>query len=689
MIKTSAWMKRILLLSAALLMSSFIYAADDGWRIGTEDVGGTYVGAPVANGRIGILPWKEPFSVRYVILNHVFDADGHYGVSKMLKGINPFGMEMRIDGEKVSMQNITGWRQTVDMRNACQISSFTAGGKAEVTYSVYALRNIPYSGMVTVRVKALDDIFMQVENIVDVPDEYKSPEHRLYRMDIDGMPMDIHRTSAPSVHRNRYVSASSAFIYDPELCSLEQDGAAANRDGGTLVARMERGEEVEFALAGTVCSDRDFLDPFNESDRQITYIAKEGVDKVIAGHKALWDEMWQGDIIIEGDDDAQRDVRFALYNLYSYCREGSRLSISPMGLSSQGYNGHIFWDTEIWMYPPMLFLNQGIAESMMDYRVDRLGAACRRADNYGYDGAMFPWESDDAGQEACPLFAPTGAFEHHITADIAIAAWNYYCMSRDRDWLEKNGWPLIKASAEFWTSRVTKNDDGSYSILNVVAADEYAEGVDDNSFTNGAAIKALRIACKAASLCGGRSSSMQKEAALWKNIADNIRILKFEDGVTREYAGYDGRTIKQADANLLAYPLGLVTDPENIRKDIEYYIGRIDNNAPAMSHSVLCVQYARLGDGDKAWKLFKRCYKPNSQPPFGVITETPYSQNPYFATGAGGMLQAVINGFCGLEITDKGVVQLPAALPPHWKSVTVKGVGPDRKTYTNTGRNRQ
>ena len=97
------------------------------------------------------------------------------------------------------------------------------------------------------------------------------------------------------------------------------------------------------------------------------------------------------------------------------------------------------------------------------------------------------------------------------------------------------------------------------------------------------------------------------------------------------------------------------------------------------------MQYARLGDGERAYELFRRSYEPNSKPPFGVITETPFSNNPYFATGAGGMLQAVINGFCGLEITDKGVVQLPAALPPHWKSVTVKGVGPEMKTYVNTG----
>ena len=99
-------MKRFLVL-LALAVSGGIYAqngtadASDGWVLSADDANGQYVGAPVANGRIGILPWREPFSVNYVILNHVFDADGPEGISRMLRGINPFGLEMRIDGEKV------------------------------------------------------------------------------------------------------------------------------------------------------------------------------------------------------------------------------------------------------------------------------------------------------------------------------------------------------------------------------------------------------------------------------------------------------------------------------------------------------------------------------------------------------------------------------------------------------------
>ena len=146
--------------------------------------------------------------------------------------------------------------------------------------------------------------------------------------------------------------------------------------------------------------------------------------------------------LLRGDPESQRDVRLALYHLYAFSRENSRLSIAPMGLSSQGYNGHIFWDSELWMFPPLLALNQEFAKSMLDYRFDRLGKAAEKAANYGFKGAMFPWESDDTGEEATPTWALTGTFEHHITADVGIACWNYYRLTGDLAWLKSEGFPF-------------------------------------------------------------------------------------------------------------------------------------------------------------------------------------------------------------------------------------------------------
>lgn len=649
-------------------------ALSDLWQLRTSDFNAIYVGAPMANGRIGILPWKEPFSVRHVILNHVFDTDGAQGVSRVLKGINPFLLSMKIDDKKVEKECITQWRQVIDMKEATHNSYFWADGKAEVAYSLCALRNMPYTGLIRIKVKALSAFTLTVSGQMQIPQEYVDSVKRIRRVVADNTEMRIFQAYAVSRYKRREVSASSAFLFENPK-EQKPDFIESGKDMSFTV-RLKKGETFSFALAGAVCSTRDFTDPYNEAERQVIYAVHEGVGRLMDAHRRLWDGLWQSDICIEGDDEAQRAVRFALFNLYSFGREESALSISPMGLSSQGYNGHIFWDAELWMFPPMLLLNQGIAESMLEYRFQRLDAARHKAEAYGYRGAMFPWESDDSGEEATPTMALTGPFEHHITADISIACWNYYCLTKDNKWLREKGFPVMKAVAGFWVSRAHRNEEGSYSIRNVVGADEYANGVDDNAFTNAAVSLALINTCKAARICSEPVSPQ------WQTVGENMRILRFENGVTKEHATYAGEMIKQADVNLLGYPLGVIDDAEAQKKDMEYYAERIDpHNGPAMSYSIFCVQYARMGNAVKAYEMFKRCYQPNMRLPFGVLAETSTSNNPYFATGAGGLLQAVINGFCGLEITETGVVQLPSVLPPHWRKITITGVGPEKRTY--------
>lgn len=643
------------------------------WQLHAVDIQAPYAPAPMANGCIGILPQKEPFAVEHVMLNHVFDAASPHVVSRVMRGINPFCLSMKIDNKKVDTSNISDWQQTIDMRRAVHQTSFHTLEKADVSYELCALRNLPYAGLIRVTVQACKDMLLEVRSGMGIPDDYSQSLIRYREMEADGNRMYMLESDATSRFGYRRVASTSSFLFNGEQIKPMYDEATREL---FFSIQLKKGETFCFSLVGSVCSSRDFFDPYNEAERQVIYAVHEGEEALMQAHYRLWDELWQSDIRIEGDDDAQRIVRFALFNLYSSCRGGSRLSIPPMGLSLQGYNGHIFWDTELWMYPPMLLLNQDIARSMLDYRFDRLPAARKKALAYGYRGAMFPWESDDSGEEATPTHALTGPFEHHITADIGIACWNYYCVTRDVRWLQREGYPLLKEIADFWTSRVTRNQDGSYSIHNVTGADEYANGVTDNAFTNGAASLALKYACQAAEICG------EKVPEIWREIGENIRVLQFENGVTREHSTYKGEMIKQADANLLAYPLGLITDEYRQKQDLEYYAERIDQkDGPAMSYSVYCVQYARMGEADKAYEMFRRCYEPNLRKPFGVISETPTSNNPYFMTGAGGLLQAVLNGFCGLQITDEGIVQLPSVLPSHWKRVTVTGVGSDKKTY--------
>jgi trehalose/maltose hydrolase-like predicted phosphorylase len=234
---------------------------------------------------------------------------------------------------------------------------------------------------------------------------------------------------------------------------------------------------------------------------------------------------------------------------------------------------------------------------------------------------------------------------------------------------------MIKACADFWVSRVEKNGPGHYDINNVVAADEWAENVDNNAFTNAAAKANLQYAEMAAKIL---HQSINPD---WADVEKNIPILKLANGVTSEFAAYNGEKIKQADVNLLAYPLKEITDPAQVKKDLEYYEPRVGEGSPAMTQAIFTILYARLHDPAKAWNAFEKTYIPNRLPPFGVMAETAGGTNPYFATGAGGYLQSMLFGFGGLDITPKGIVQLKTSLPKQWKSLTLTGIGKDKKTY--------
>ena len=642
------------------LPSEVLARDDDGWMITARNPSGEYYAAAVANGELGVTVGRSLFSLGTVLLGGASEAGSPESVSRILEGINPLGLTLSVDGRPVTDSAQQPEFQQIDLLRGVHISRFRIG-PLRIETRVRALRNMPYALMTEVRVESDRDVDLLFSNRASIPPVFADTLREQRMVTCEDGRMFIQRTSGSYDRGAERIASASAFL-GGDACEV--------LPGGELRIGLRPGETAHFALVGTVCTTAAFADPWNEAERQVIYAVREGIGPLVEAHERMWARLWQSDIEIEGDAEAQLQVRFVLYNLYGSIREGSRRSIPPMGLTMPGYNGHIFWDSEIWMYPALLVLHPELARQMLDYRVDGLEAARRRAYAHGYRGAMYPWEGDSLGEESTPTFALTGPLEHHISADIAIACWNYYCVTRDRAWLEREGYPLMREVAQFWCDRVTRNDDGSYSIRNVIGANEYAVGVTDNAFTNGSVRRALEYASSAAECCG------RQPDPLWNTIASGLRILRFADGTTREHAAYDGEQIKQADVNLLGYPLGIVTDRESLLRDLAYYGNRIDpHNGPAMSYSVFAVQYARLGMVREADEMFRRSYRPNLRPPFGTFAETATSGNPYFMTGAGGMLQAVLFGFGGLEITPGGLVQRKSVLPPSWQSLTIRANG--------------
>lgn len=659
--------------------------AIDPWIIKADKIDpSNYYGITAANGMIGIVSSPEPLKVKDVVLAGAYDLYGRGRVSNFLRSFNLLNMRLDIDGRRIESNNVAKFQQALNMKEAKFSASFDYDDKATVTYSYYALRHLPYTVLMDVSIAAKKDISIAGSSVMEAPDALRDVENYYNEIDRPHVVISLLTSVAKSPTGKLLMCASNSFLFsephgsEPRVIHEMWDN---NLHLMKFSRKIKAGETYFYSVVGSSITSAHHTDPLNEAERLTIYAKLEGRERLLDFHQKAWNDLWQSDIKIEGDDQSQQDVRSMLYHLYSFVREGTALSPSPMGLSGLGYNGHVFWDSELWMYPALLVMRPELAKSMVEYRFQRLEAAKRNAFSKGFKGAMFPWESAETGAEETPVWALSGPFEHHITADVAIAAWNYYLVTQDKQWLQEKGWPILKETANFWASRVERNGAGKYDIKNVVAADEWAENVDNNAFTNAAAKANLKFATEAAKILHLAADPD------WMEVANNIPILKMDDGVTREHVAYNGEGIKQADVNLLAYPLKEITDKDQIKKDLAYYETRVPNEGtPAMTQAVFTTLYARLGDGEKAYHWFKDAYLPNLNPPFRVIAETKGGTNPYFATGAGGILQGVIMGFGGVDITSSGLQQVKSALPKNWKSLIITGAGPKKKTFTVKGK---
>lgn len=650
-------MKRLTAAIIAVMTVFGMMAAESGWTLtATPADSSTYSPPLLGNGQLGGVMDRSGLRHQRVISSTAVERGRHTRISGVIPAIRPLQLTVTANGKDAP---VSDWKQQLDMKTGTVTTSFRLPG-LEVTARSCALRSMPFTILTRLSFKALADVEIRVSDTPEFPDALADTRVTERKFEAGHRKRQILRMEG-TYNRGADAMVSSAALMSE---GWTQDSPAV------LETRLEKGRESSvWAIASTVTT-ADFADPWNESERQVLYAISSGPEELLARHNAAWDSLWESDIIIEGNPQLQSHIRAALYNLYSSALPGSSRSIAPMGNTSTHYYGHIFWDADTWMLPALAVLHPQMARDMVDFRINTLPQARRRAAAHGYRGAMFPWESDDLGEEATPTFALTGPLEHHVTADVARGAWLTFCVTRDTLWLREKAYPLMRDIADFWTSRAVRNPDGSYSINKVVGADEYAINVDDNAFTNGAARRALEYAVLAAEATGAAADPA------WAEVAGKLAFHKIKGrDVIANYKGYDGQTIKQADVALLAYPLDVLTDPDEIDRNISYYESKIDSvNGPAMSHSAMAVNYSRMGQGERAARYVERAYHPNLRGPFLNISETPGNNHIYFVTGAGGLLQALIFGYAGLDIdpVNGGLRQVDSTLPADVKSITVR-----------------
>lgn len=671
----------ILLTALALLTAcspshkpTIVDCPDDAvWTITASQLSeGDYYGITSANGQIGIISSREPLQIQKIVIGGLFDTYRWKKVSEYFENINPLSLSLTINGQVCSLANVTDYTQTFDYRSATLIHRFTLG-EAQVEYRVCALRHMPYCYMSEVEVTAPESAVVKLTQRHEVPailhnaqtETLHVIENEVVKEDEVTPEYDLTITTAQSPNFKHRVAAATTMI--------EQVDSVAN------------GVIRRYTIYGTSIADNTLPDARGEAIRYTYLLAVEGRERTLARHQQAWNQLWQSDIVVDGNPQDQLDIHALLYHLYAFTRKNNPYSLSPMGLSGLGYYGHVFWDAELYIFPALCVLQPDLAQQIVDFRYSHLPQAKQNAYNHGYDGALYPWEDDDTGFETTPAFYILGQLEVHNNGSIAFAMWQYYCATGNQQWLRDKGYPVIAAIADYWTSRVEQDEHGQYHIRCAMGPDEWnindrgGVAVDDNAYTTGCAIYSLQTAIKAAKVLN------ETPHPQWEQVAKNLDFVYMPNGIIAEHSLYHGERIKQADVTLLAYPLQVIKDTALIRRNVEYYLARIPvEQTPAMSKSINTTLYCRLGDCEKAYASFVDSYVPNLNPPFRVMAEFEGGTNPYFLTGAGGAIQSLLYGFAGLDMTDKGLKQVyQPCLPSGWNSLTIRRQGHKDIVITN------
>lgn len=442
---------------------------------------------------------------------------------------------------------------------------------------------------------------------------------------------------------------------------------------------------------------------------------KMSLPRLLKRHQLAWEQRWAAsDVVIEGDEKAQQALRYALYQLISAANPDSEdTSIGARALTGDAYLGHVFWDTDLFVLPFYIFTWPAAARATLIYRYHTLAAARERAAAMGYRGALYAWESAHSGVDVTPPYAlsPTGEvvaircgeLEQHISADVAYAAWQYWQVSGDSNFLQEFGAEILLETARFWASRVALESDGGYHIRHVIGPDEYHEMVDDNAYTNQMASwnleRGIEVDGYLSRRWPSRWASLREKLGLtdaeidqWQQVVGAVAvdvdpscglIQQFEGFSSLEYVDlesyrtrvpgvpidvilgpervHQSQIVKQADVVMLLALLWDRYTPDSRETNFRFYERRCAHGS-SLSPPIHALVAARLGDVELAKKYFDETAE------IDLNDMMSNAAQGIHIGSLGGMWQAVVFGFAGVRPQPDGVL-LDPRLPTDWEAL--------------------
>jgi len=324
--------------------------------------------------------------------------------------------------------------------------------------------------------------------------------------------------------------------------------------------------KVEKVVAIFTSKKDDVKKPLNSS-KNLVRTAKT-FDSILKESESAWEKIWDKiDIQIEGDPKSQMLVRLHLYHLMVTASPNNvniDAGIPARGLHGEAYRGHIFWD-ELYILPLYNLFLPDVAKSILNYRFQRIEKARDYAKEYGYKGAMFPWQSGSDGREETqtihlnPNSGKWGddysSLQRHISIAIAYNTWYYFQVTNDIEFMENGGAELFLEICRFWASKsVQDKNTGRFSISKVMGPDEFHEehkkspggGVKDNAYTNIMVAwlfeKAFEILEKLPENSNKKITAKinldKKEIKNWQSISKKLNIPLSNEGIIEQFDGY-------------------------------------------------------------------------------------------------------------------------------------------------------
>lgn len=428
--------------------------------------------------------------------------------------------------------------------------------------------------------------------------------------------------------------------------------------------------------------------------------ADRGYSALLDSSARAWKARWNScrvEVMAEAYQD-QIALDYAVWHLTAMTpAHDERVSIAAKGLTGEGYKGHVFWDTEIFLLPFHLFTQPQTARSLLRYRWLNLAGAREKARRNGWPGALFPWESAASGREETPEFAAinirtglrqkvaSALAEHHIVADIAWAVVAYWQATGDDAFMRNEGLTLLTETATFWMGRATEVN-GRLEIHDVIGPDEYTEHVNNNAYTNYLAHYNVANAVKFMQQFGPQETGFIEKAKdflarIWLPEADENGVIPQDDTFLSkpvidlsQYKKDAGKQtilldysraevnemqiLKQADVVMLNYLLPERFDPRQCRANMNFYEPRTIHDS-SLSKAIHGIVAARCGDTQSAYRF----WRDGADIDLGCDPHS--SDEGIHAAATGAIWSGAVQGFAGLQVLN-GELHLSPSLPSQW-----------------------